>query len=163
ARLAGAAMASLIEQQQDLLEGTGPIVIGVNGSTYEKYPTMHHRIYQSLAEWFGSQVSQRIKVELATDGGSIGGALIAMLAEKEEKKRLRETFVPEQRLIEDDEDKNTLPSQISVKSTPKKSVHAPPPPSLFGCLFGWLTPLKAKKEVVKVQGSLDLEREKLQT
>ncbi|KAI8084275.1 uncharacterized protein B0P05DRAFT_466758 [Gilbertella persicaria] len=87
ARLAGAAMASLIEQQQDLLEGTGPIVIGVNGSTYEKYPTMHHRIYQSLAEWFGSQVSQRIKVELATDGGSIGGALIAMLAEKEEKKR----------------------------------------------------------------------------
>lgn len=87
ARLAGAAMASLIEQQDDLVNGTGPIVIGVNGSTYEKYPSMHDRILESLVLWFGPQVSARIRLEVATDGGSIGGALIAMLAEKEEKKK----------------------------------------------------------------------------
>lgn len=86
AKLAGAAMASLIEQQQDLMTGSGPIVIGVNGSTYEKYPDMHERIHRSLVTWFDPQVSERIRVELATDGGSIGGALIAMLAEKEEQK-----------------------------------------------------------------------------
>lgn len=87
ARLAGAAMASLIEQQQDLMNGSDPIVIGVNGSTYEKYPDMHQRIYNSLVTWFDSQVSERIQVELATDGGSIGGALIAMLAEKEQQQQ----------------------------------------------------------------------------
>lgn len=87
ARLAGAAMASLIEQQEDVLNGSGPIVIGVNGSTYEKYSNMHDRIYQSLVTWFGPEVSNRISVELATDGGSIGGALIAMLAEKEEREK----------------------------------------------------------------------------
>lgn len=82
ARLAGAAMVSLIEQQEDLIHGSDPIVIGVNGSTYEKYPTMHDRIHESLASWLSPEVSQRIRIELATDGGSIGGALIAMLAEK---------------------------------------------------------------------------------
>ncbi len=87
ARLAGAAMASLIEQQSDLINGNKPIVIGVNGSTYEKYPNMHQRIYDSLVIWFGPEIGKRIRLELATDGGSIGGALIAMLAEKEEKKQ----------------------------------------------------------------------------
>ena len=86
ARLAGASMASLIEQQIDLLSSTKPIVIGVNGSTYEKYPNMHQRIYDSLMTWFEPAIAQRIRLELATDGGSIGGALIAMLAEKEEQK-----------------------------------------------------------------------------
>ncbi|KAI8979542.1 hypothetical protein BDF20DRAFT_974593 [Mycotypha africana] len=89
ARLAAAAVASLIEQQQEDLLGPRtdqkPIVIGVNGSTYEKYPTMHDRIHQALTEWFGEEIGQRIQLEVATDGGSIGGALIAMLAEKEEK------------------------------------------------------------------------------
>jgi hexokinase len=87
ARLAGAAIASLIEQQTELLEGTDDIVIGVNGSTYEKYPKMHERICESLSSWFTPETYKRIYVELATDGGSIGGALIAMLAEKEEKIR----------------------------------------------------------------------------
>lgn len=86
ARLAGAAMVSLIEQQDELLHGLDPIVIGVNGSTYEKYPTMHERIHQSMASWLGPKVSERVKIELATDGGSIGGALIAMLAEKQDKR-----------------------------------------------------------------------------
>lgn len=48
---------------------------------------MHDRILKSLVTWFGPQVSGRIRLEVATDGGSIGGALIAMLAEKEEKKK----------------------------------------------------------------------------
>ncbi|KAI9345737.1 hypothetical protein BD770DRAFT_413947 [Pilaira anomala] len=87
ARLAAAAMASLIEQQSDLLNSTRPIVLGVNGSTYEKYPNMHDRILRSLVTWFGPEIGKRIRLELAKDGGSIGGALIAMLAEKEEKKK----------------------------------------------------------------------------
>lgn len=77
----------MIEQQTELLEGTDDIVIGVNGSTYEKYPKMHGRICESLSSWFTPETYKRIYVELATDGGSIGGALIAMLAEKEEKIR----------------------------------------------------------------------------
>lgn len=89
ARLAAAAMASLIEQQSDLLNSTRPIVLGVNGSTYEKYPNMHDRILGSLVTWFGPEVGKRIRLELAKDGGSIGGALIAMLAEKEEEKKKR--------------------------------------------------------------------------
>ncbi|KAI8366596.1 hypothetical protein BD560DRAFT_332007 [Blakeslea trispora] len=87
ARLAAAAMASLIEQQEDLTKGAGPIAIGVNGSTYEKYTQMHDRIYASLTDWFGTEIAQRIHIEVAKDGGSIGGALIAMLAEKEQKRR----------------------------------------------------------------------------
>lgn len=77
-------MVSLIEQQEGLLQGTEPIVIGVNGSTYEKYPNMHERIHKSMESWFGSKINERIRLEVATDGGSIGGALIAMLAEKQE-------------------------------------------------------------------------------
>ncbi|KAI8342186.1 hypothetical protein EDC96DRAFT_522336 [Choanephora cucurbitarum] len=96
ARLAAAAMASLIEQQPELINEAGPIVIGVNGSTYEKYTKMHDRICTSLTRWFGAEVGRRIKVEVATDGGSIGGALIAMLAEKEEKRRLRSTYQTDQ-------------------------------------------------------------------
>lgn len=85
AQLAAAAMASLIEQQDDLLRSTELIVIGINGSTFEKYPAMSNRIQQSLTNWFGPKISQRIQLEIATDGGSIGGALIAMLAGKEQK------------------------------------------------------------------------------
>ncbi|CEG68604.1 hypothetical protein RMATCC62417_04833 [Rhizopus microsporus] len=85
AQLAAAAMVSLIEQQDDLLRSTEPIVIGINGSTFEKYPAMSNRIQQSLATWFGPKISQRIQLEIATDGGSIGGALIAMLVGKEQK------------------------------------------------------------------------------
>ncbi|KAG2235424.1 hypothetical protein INT48_005774, partial [Thamnidium elegans] len=124
ARLAGASMASLIEQQADLLNGTGPIILGVNGSTYEKYPNMHERILESLVSWFGPEVGARIRLELATDGGSIGGALIAMLAEKEEKKKVS-------------------PPKVAA---PARAVpnNKPPTPSLFGCLFGWLGPMKNK-------------------
>lgn len=46
---------------------------------------MSNRIQQSLTTWFGPKISQRIQLEIATDGSSIGGALIAMLAEKEQK------------------------------------------------------------------------------
>ncbi|KAI9475601.1 MAG: hypothetical protein EXX96DRAFT_573920 [Benjaminiella poitrasii] len=122
ARLAGAAMASLIEQQSEdlLVNSTKPIVIGVNGSTYEKYPGMHERIHESLVAWFGPDISARIRVELATDGGSIGGALIAMLSEKESSKPRQAT---------------------RTKSHPAS-------PSFFGCCFGWLSVLRTirKKE-----------------
>lgn len=82
ARLAAAAIASLIEQQS--LPDNEPIVIGVNGSTFEKYPHMPERIEASLQSWFGQDaVSNRIHLEVATDGGSIGAALVAMLYQEE--------------------------------------------------------------------------------
>ncbi|KAI7875239.1 actin-like ATPase domain-containing protein [Lichtheimia hyalospora FSU 10163] len=84
ATLASAAMAAIIEQQGLLVDGDGnnindPIIIGVNGSTFEKYPQMQQRIYSNLRSWFGDQIAARIQVDLAKDGSSIGGALIAML------------------------------------------------------------------------------------
>ncbi|OAD72330.1 hypothetical protein PHYBLDRAFT_88880, partial [Phycomyces blakesleeanus NRRL 1555(-)] len=78
ARLAGGAMVSLLEQQKINLSETDPIVIGVNGSVYELYPQMPERIQQSLIDWFGPTISSRLQISLATEGGSIGGALIAM-------------------------------------------------------------------------------------
>ncbi|KAL7313455.1 hypothetical protein PS15m_007202 [Mucor circinelloides] len=149
AKLAGAAMASLIEQQQDLMTGSGPIIIGVNGSTYEKYPDMHERIHRSLVTWFDPQVSERIRVELATDGGSIGGALIAMLAEKEEQKV------------------SSKQKTLSATETTKKAIpnNHPPPPSFLGCLFGWLTPLRAKRgdtnNTSGVEETIQIHQEKL--
>ncbi|KAI8342603.1 hypothetical protein BC941DRAFT_345488 [Chlamydoabsidia padenii] len=80
AKLAAAAIASLIEQQQDLLQDeTKPIIIGINGSTYELYPQMPERILAALSEWFGPTITSRIRLDVARDGASIGGALIAML------------------------------------------------------------------------------------
>lgn len=78
--LAAAAIASIIEQQQlHKNYQNEPIVVGVNGSTFEKYPNMPERILKALQEWFGPITGSRIQLELASDGGSIGGALVAML------------------------------------------------------------------------------------
>lgn len=70
----------MIEQQGlDTNEDTHDIVIGINGSTYEFYPYMAERVHYALRNWFGAETSDRIRMEIAKDGGSIGGALIAML------------------------------------------------------------------------------------
>ncbi|KAI8331924.1 hypothetical protein BC941DRAFT_463080 [Chlamydoabsidia padenii] len=83
ATLAAAALASLIEQQHQVLLSDHPIVIGINGSTFELYPHMPKRILASLSDWFGPKVASRIRLDVARDGAGIGGALIAMLyAEK---------------------------------------------------------------------------------
>lgn len=79
ATLAAASLAAIIEQQPDLLSSQGPIVIGVNGSTFEKYPHMKQRIHRELCKWFGEATEARIQIDVARDGGSVGGALIAML------------------------------------------------------------------------------------
>ncbi|KAI9029604.1 hypothetical protein CLU79DRAFT_734960 [Phycomyces nitens] len=78
ASLASVAIASMI-QQQNLTKGSQDIIVGVTGSTYEFYPFMEERIHRTLREWFGVEISDRIRLEIARDGGSIGGALIAML------------------------------------------------------------------------------------
>jgi hexokinase len=83
ASLVAVAIASLIEQQELHTGGDKDIIIGMNGSTYEFYPYMEERIHRSLKEWFGTEVSDRIRLEVARDGGSIGGALIAMLCERQ--------------------------------------------------------------------------------
>ncbi|KAF7729968.1 glucokinase [Apophysomyces ossiformis] len=84
AALAGAALVSLIEQQSEalLVDNAEDIVIGVTGSTFELYPRMRERIQDALTDWFGQEIAKRIRLEIATDGGGIGGALIAMLYEK---------------------------------------------------------------------------------
>ncbi|KAI8578721.1 hypothetical protein K450DRAFT_175923 [Umbelopsis ramanniana AG] len=81
ASLVAVAIASMIEQQELHTGNDKDIIIGMNGSTYEFYPYMEERIHRSLKEWFGTEVSDRIRFEIARDGGSIGGALIAMLCE----------------------------------------------------------------------------------
>ncbi|KAI8081526.1 uncharacterized protein BX664DRAFT_268967 [Halteromyces radiatus] len=86
AKLAGAALASLIEQQYDLFQDPKePIVIGINGSTFELYPQMPDRILTSLSDWFGPEITDRIRLEVARDGAGIGGALIAMLYAHDEE------------------------------------------------------------------------------
>lgn len=80
AGLAAASVAAMIEQQGlDKNEDGHDIVIGINGSTYEFYPYMAERVHRKLRDWFGTDISDRIRLEVAKDGGSIGGALIAML------------------------------------------------------------------------------------
>lgn len=82
AGLASAAIAAIIEQQPELLSSTSPykdIVVGINGTTFDAYPNMPERMARFLADWFGQDTAKRIKLQSARDGGSIGGALVAML------------------------------------------------------------------------------------
>ena len=79
ATLAAAGITAIIERQDIITRSNDPIIIGVNGSTFEKYPHMQERVKEALYRWFGDKVSQRIDLGVARDGGSIGGALVAML------------------------------------------------------------------------------------
>ncbi|CDH53982.1 probable glucokinase [Lichtheimia corymbifera JMRC:FSU:9682] len=77
AGLAAAGIAAMIEQQSFTPEQD--IVIGINGTTFERYPRMPERMHSFLSDWFGDDISSRIKLQVARDGGSIGAALVAML------------------------------------------------------------------------------------
>jgi hexokinase len=80
ASLAAVAIISLVEQQKLLnREKEDDIVVGVDGSTYAYYPHMDLRVRRALDEWYGKETSSKITVEVASEGGSVGGALIAML------------------------------------------------------------------------------------
>ncbi|KAI8972300.1 hypothetical protein BDB01DRAFT_839494 [Pilobolus umbonatus] len=79
ASLVSVAIISLIEQQQ-LWNRQEHIIIGINGSTFQYYPHMDSRIRNVLNEWYGTDTTGRIDLEVASEGGSVGGALIAMLA-----------------------------------------------------------------------------------
>ncbi|KAI7905431.1 uncharacterized protein BX663DRAFT_467926 [Cokeromyces recurvatus] len=79
ASLAAVAIISLIDQQHLLDMDHNEIVIGINGSTYEFYPHMDLRVRRALNEWYGKETSDKITLEVASEGGSVGGALIAML------------------------------------------------------------------------------------
>lgn len=81
ASLAAVSIISLIDQQGLLENQKDNIIVGMNGTTYEFYPHMDKRVRRALDEWYGEKTSSRITLELATEGGSIGGALIAMLCE----------------------------------------------------------------------------------
>ncbi|KAG2209630.1 hypothetical protein INT46_007322 [Mucor plumbeus] len=79
ASLAAVSIISLIDQQNLLEVDRDDIVVGINGSTYEFYPHMNLRVRRALDEWYGKEVSNKITLEVASEGGSVGGALIAML------------------------------------------------------------------------------------
>lgn len=79
ASLAAVSIISLIDQQNLLEDDHDDIVVGINGSTYQFYPHMNLRVRRALDEWYGKEHSDRITLEVATEGGSVGGALIAML------------------------------------------------------------------------------------
>lgn len=81
AALAAVSIISLVEQQKLLDHDRDDIVVGINGSTYEFYPHMNLRVRRALDEWYGKEISSRINLEVASEGGSVGGALIAMLCE----------------------------------------------------------------------------------
>jgi hexokinase len=81
ASLAAVAIISLIAQQKLLDADRDDIVVGINGSTYEFYPHMDLRVRRALDEWYGQETSAKITLEVASEGGSVGGALIAMLCE----------------------------------------------------------------------------------
>ncbi|CAO3587381.1 unnamed protein product [Absidia cylindrospora] len=135
AKLAAAAIASLIEQQQQLLKDQDrPIVIGINGSTFELYPQMPKRILSSLSDWFGPEVVSRIRLDVARDGAGIGGALIAML--------YAEKSVQSQPSSPSSTVKYAKKNQAEHHHQTTKSSISTPPPSLSSCLFGWWTPFK---------------------
>ncbi|ORX52051.1 actin-like ATPase domain-containing protein [Hesseltinella vesiculosa] len=77
--LCAAAIVALIEQQDLINMSENDIIIGMNGSTYEYYPFMEERVHRALRTWYGYEVSDRIRLEVTHEGGSVGGALIAML------------------------------------------------------------------------------------
>ncbi|KAI9266688.1 hypothetical protein BDA99DRAFT_436145 [Phascolomyces articulosus] len=77
--LVAAGIAAMIERQNVIITSDDPIIIGVNGSTFEKYPNMQQRVNEALRRYFGDIIFQRIRLGVARDGGSIGGALVAML------------------------------------------------------------------------------------
>ncbi|KAI8967983.1 hypothetical protein BDF20DRAFT_917223 [Mycotypha africana] len=79
ASLAAVSIISLVEQQKLLENDRDDIVVGINGSTYHFYPYMDRRVRRALDEWYGKEISSKITLENATEGGSVGGALIAML------------------------------------------------------------------------------------
>lgn len=79
ASLAAVSIISLVEQQKLLDVDRDDIVVGINGSTYEFYPHMNLRVRRALDEWYGKEISSRITLQVASEGGSVGGALIAML------------------------------------------------------------------------------------
>lgn len=74
AALLAAAIVSLIEQQQIT---DHDVYIGINGSTFEKYPLMPERIQAVIDRWFDG--SKQVHIDVANDGASIGGALVAMM------------------------------------------------------------------------------------
>ena len=79
ASLAAVSIISLVDQQKLLEVDRDDVVVGINGSTYEFYPHMNLRVRRALDEWYGKEVSSKITLEVASEGGSVGGALIAML------------------------------------------------------------------------------------
>ncbi|CAO3626593.1 unnamed protein product [Cunninghamella blakesleeana] len=137
AKLAAAALASLIEQQSHILlenkNNDEPIVIGMNGSTYELYPQMHDRILNALSDWFGPEIANRIHLEVARDGASIGSALIAMLYAENHPEQCSGNTVQQENHHSND--------YHQYKHHPNVN-NDPPLPPIFSCLFGWMTPLK---------------------
>ncbi|KAF9584027.1 glucokinase [Lunasporangiospora selenospora] len=55
--------------------------IGIDGSVFEKYPHFAHKMMEAMTDILGKDRASRVRLELARDGGCIGAALVAMVAQ----------------------------------------------------------------------------------
>ncbi|ORY02422.1 actin-like ATPase domain-containing protein [Basidiobolus meristosporus CBS 931.73] len=83
ASIVGAAIAALLLQANEktvFLDTDEVTTVGIDGSVYEFYPYFTQRIRRAIELGLGKERADRVKLELARDGGCIGAALIAMVA-----------------------------------------------------------------------------------
>ncbi|KAK9729084.1 hypothetical protein K7432_000527 [Basidiobolus ranarum] len=88
ANIIGAAISALLLQANGstvFLDKDEVTTVGIDGSVYEFYPYFSHRIRRAMEITLGKERSDRIKLELARDGGCVGAALIAMVASTKQK------------------------------------------------------------------------------
>ncbi|ORX92675.1 actin-like ATPase domain-containing protein [Basidiobolus meristosporus CBS 931.73] len=83
ATIIGASISALLLQANGAtvnLDKDEVTTVGIDGSVYEFYPYFAKRIRRAMEISLGKERSDRVKLELARDGGCVGAALIAMVA-----------------------------------------------------------------------------------
>ncbi|PVU97768.1 hypothetical protein BB559_001910 [Furculomyces boomerangus] len=76
-RLSAAAICAVLEKRKDILsEGA---TIGLDGSMYEHFPGFGESLNNSIRNYFGDQIADRIKLKLIRDGSILGAAIIAII------------------------------------------------------------------------------------
>jgi hexokinase len=72
-RISAAAIAAIIKKT-NCIDGC---TIAIDGSVYQHYPHFKNRMIDALDEMLGKQLAEKIKLTHASDGSSIGAALVA--------------------------------------------------------------------------------------
>ncbi|KAG0282117.1 glucokinase [Linnemannia gamsii] len=80
ARLSSVGIAALIKKRE-LLSKPHKVIVGIDGSLFNKYPNFRQHLEGALNEIFdAATVSAKISLILAEDGSGVGGAIAAYLA-----------------------------------------------------------------------------------